>query len=79
MFPSMQSQSRVTIKNLPALTETASPLDSAVMETTTAWIIPMRPVFIVDVVFERVFHHQVEMENLIFLRYSCTLFSLGKA
>lgn len=31
--------------------ETASPQDSAVMETTTAWIIQMRPVFMVTFVF----------------------------
>jgi len=41
---STQSQSPVTTKTLPAQTESAFPPDSAVMETTTAWIIQMRSV-----------------------------------
>lgn len=47
--------------------ETASPLDSAVMETTTAWIIQMRPVFTVAFVFfssQEYFVYQSEMENV---------------
>ncbi|TKS67457.1 Low-density lipoprotein receptor-related protein 1B [Collichthys lucidus] len=38
------SLSPVTTRTLPVLTETASPPDSAVMETMTVWIIQMRPV-----------------------------------
>lgn len=58
MFFSIQSQSHVTIKTLPVLTAIASPHDSAVMETTTAWIIQMRQVFTITFVFylPRLFH-----------------------
>lgn len=48
----MQSLSRATIRNSPALTETASPLVSVVMVTMTAWTTRMRPVFIVNFVPE---------------------------
>ncbi len=45
VLSSTQSLSPVTTRTLPALTATASHPDSAVTETTTAWITQMRPVF----------------------------------